>query len=238
MKASAVAAGAPIAFGRVLEWKGRPAADIWWGGEGILFDRLAERNLIVKLGLPEQITRVIPENIGVPRPVRLKDPKGFWIGTLLESYGIVYHPKLLQRLGVPEPKDWDDLLHPKLKDQIVQCAPTLSGSSHGAYEVILQRDGDEKDWEWLKRLAANTGLFAPRSRDVSSLVARGEFAVGFAAPSYMAFEDRLAGFDIRFAAPSTAALSIGTIAILGAHRTRKRRAHSLSSCYPIGDNRS
>ena len=37
-----------------------------------------------------------------------------------------------------------------------------------------------------------------------SVVARGEFAAGFAVPSYMAFEDRLAGFDIKFVAPKTA----------------------------------
>ncbi len=225
VKASAVAAGTPVAYGRVLEWKGRPAADIFWGGEVILFDRLAEQNLITKLDLPHSILDPIPASIGKPKPVRLKDPNGFWIGTLLESYGIAYHPKVLQRLGVPEPKDWDDLLDPKLKGQVAQCAPTLSGSSHGAYEVILQRDGDERGWEWLKHLSANTGIFAARSRDVSSLVAKGEFAVGFAVPSYMAFEDRLAGFDIKFVMPKTATLSIGTIAILsGAPHPKAARA--------------
>jgi len=34
----------------------------------------------------------------------------------------------------------------------------------------------------------NTGIFNARSRDVPSVVARGEFAAGFAVPSYMAFE--------------------------------------------------
>ncbi len=225
VKTSAIAAGAPIAYGRVIEWKGRPAADIVWGGEAILFDRLAEHNLLMTLDLPQHITDPIPMSIGQPKPVRLKDPKGFWIGTLLESYGIVYHPKVFQRLGLPEPRDWDDLLNPKLKGQVVQCAPTLSGSSHGAYEVILQRDGDEQGWEWLKRLSGNTGMFAARSRDVPSLVARGEFAAGFAAPSYMALEDHLAGFDIRFVVPKTAALSIGTIALLsGAPHPKAARA--------------
>lgn len=225
VKASAIAAGTPIAYGRVLEWNGRPAADILWGGEAVLFDRLAERGLLAPLELPPPVADSIPISIGQPKPVRLRDPKGFWIGTLLESYGIVYHPKVFQRLGLSEPSDWDDLLDPRLRGQVVQCAPTLSGSSHGAYEVILQRDGEQKGWEWLKRLAGNTGIFVARSRDVSSLVARGEFAAGFAAPSYMALEDRLAGFDIRFAVPKTAPLSIGTIAVLrGAPHPKAARA--------------
>lgn len=158
VRTSALAAGAPVAYGRVIEWNGRPAADILWGGEVILFDRLVERNLLQALNLQPSLSDRIPSVIGAPKPVRLKDKNGFWIGTLLESYGIVYHPKVLERLGAREPADWDDLLQPQLKGQVVQCSPTLSGSSPGAYEVILQRDGDEKGWEWLRHLAANAAF--------------------------------------------------------------------------------
>jgi ABC-type nitrate/sulfonate/bicarbonate transport system substrate-binding protein len=38
------------------------------------------------------------ENIGKPKPIYLKDPKGYWTGTVLEPYGLVYHPKVLARL--------------------------------------------------------------------------------------------------------------------------------------------
>jgi len=214
VKASALAAGTPVAYGQILEWKGRPQVDIFWGGESALFDKLAEKNLLAKLELPKALLDAIPDSIGKPKPIYLKDPKGFWTGTVLEPYGIVYQPKVLQRLGVPEPKDWDDLLHPKLKGNVAQCAPTRSSSSHATYEVILQRDGDDKGWVWLKRLGANTGLFTARSRDVPSVVAKGEFAAGFAVPSYMAFEDRLAGFDIKFVAPKTAWITPEPIAVL------------------------
>jgi len=214
VKTSSLAAGTPVAYGRIVEWKGRPDADIFWGGESALFDKLAEQNLLAKLDLPKGVVDSIPESIGKPKPIPLKDPKGFWIGTVLEPYGLVYHPKVLARLGVPEPKDWDDLLHPKLKGNVAQCAPTRSSSSHATYEVILQRDGDAKGWEWLKRLAGNTGIFTARSRDVPSVVARGEFAAGFAVPSYMAFEDRLAGHDIKFVAPKTAWITPEPIGII------------------------
>ena len=42
VKTSALAAGTPVAYGRIVEWKGRPEADIFWGGESALFDKLAE----------------------------------------------------------------------------------------------------------------------------------------------------------------------------------------------------
>jgi iron(III) transport system substrate-binding protein len=225
VKTSALAAGTPVAYGQIVEWKGRPGADIFWGGESALFDKLAEQKLVAKHDLPQAIVDSIPVSIGKPKPIPLKDPNGYWIGTVLEPYGLVYHPKVLQRLGVPEPKDWDDLLHPKLKGHVAQCAPTRSSSSHATYEVILQRDGDAKGWEWLKHLGANTGLFTARSRDVPSVVAKGEFAAGFAVPSYMAFEDRLAGFELKFVAPKTAWITPEPIAVLaGAPHPKAARA--------------
>ena len=225
VKTSSLAAGTPVAYGRIVEWKGRPDADIFWGGESALFDKLSEQGLLAKLDLPKAVLDAIPDSIGKPKPIPLKDPKGFWTGTVLEPYGLVYHPKLLAKLGVPEPKDWDDLLHPRLKGNVAQCAPTRSSSSHATYEVILQRDGDEKGWAWLKRLAGNTGIFTARSRDVPSVVARGEFAAGFAVPSYMAFEDRLAGYEIKFVAPKTAWVTPEPMGILaGTRRPRAARA--------------
>jgi iron(III) transport system substrate-binding protein len=225
VRTSALAAGTPVAYGRIVEWKGRPEADIFWGGETALFDKLAEQKLIAKLDLPKAVVDSIPDSIGKPRPIPLKDPRGFWIGTVLEPYGLVYHPKLFERMGIPPPQDWDDLLNPKLKGNVAQCAPTRSSSSHATYEVILQREGDAKGWEWLRRLGGNTGIFTARSRDVPSVVAKGEFAAGFAVPSYMAFEDRLAGFDIKFVAPKTAWITPEPIAILaGAKHPKAARA--------------
>ena len=225
VKTSALAAGTPVAYGRIVEWKGRPGADIFWGGESALFDKLTEQKLLAKLDLPKAVVDSIPASIGKPKPIPLKDPNGFWIGTVLEPYGFVYHPKLFQRLGIPEPKDWDDLLNPKLKGQVAQCAPTRSSSSHATYEVILQREGDAKGWEWLKRLGGNTGIFTARSRDVPSVVAKGEFAAGFAVPSYMAFEDRLAGFELKFVAPKTAWITPEPMAVLaGAPHPKAARA--------------
>src|SRR5512138_3882233 len=55
LRASALAAGTPVAYGRILEWRGRPEADIFWGGESALFDKLAEQKLIANLGLPQAV---------------------------------------------------------------------------------------------------------------------------------------------------------------------------------------
>ncbi|HTG12644.1 MAG TPA: extracellular solute-binding protein, partial [Candidatus Eisenbacteria bacterium] len=127
----------------------------------------------------------------------------------------------LQRLGVAAPKDWDDLLNPKLKGEVAQCAPTRSSSSNATYEVMLSLLGEDRGWDWLRKLAANTGHFTARSRDVPTVVAKGEFAAGFAVPSYMAFEEKLAGFDLKFVAPKNAFVTPEPMAILAGARNPK-----------------
>ena len=225
IKTNGIPAGTPVAYGRIVEWKGKPEADIFWGGESALFEKLAEQKLLVKLELPKPVLDAIPASIGAPKPIPLKDPDGYWVGTALEPYGLVYHPRLLRRLGVLDLKDWDDLLNPKLKGNVAQCAPTRSSSSNATYEVMLQSRGEAPGWDWLKKLADNTGHFTARSRDVPNVVAKGEFAAGFAVPSYMAFEEKVSGFDIKFVAPKNAFVTPEPMAILaGAKHPKAARA--------------
>src|SRR6266481_5975516 len=221
VKVNAIPAGTPVAYGRIVEWKGRPEVDIFWGGESALFEKLAEQKLLQKVEISREVWDSIPASIGTPKPIPLKDKDGYWVGTALEPYGLVYHPKKIQRLGIPEPREWDDLLNPKLKGEVAQCAPTRSSSSNATYEVILSMHGEDKGWDWLRKLAGNTGLFTARSRDVPTVVAKGEFTAGFAVPSYMAFEEKLAGFDLKFVAPKNAFVTPEPMAILAGARNPK-----------------
>ena len=225
VKPSAMHAGTPVSYEKIVKWQGKPEADIFWGGESALFDKLATQKLLTKLELSSEVWESIPASIGKPKSIPLKDPGRFWVGTALEIYGLVYHPRLLKRLGVPELKDWDDVLNPKLKGQVAQCTPARSSSSHATYEIILQGRGETEGWKWLKRLAGNTGIFTAGSRDVPAVVARGEYAVGFGVPSYFAFEEKLAGFDIKFVAPKNAFVTPEPFGILaGARHPRAARA--------------
>ncbi len=219
VRVTVTSAGTPVAYGRIREWGGRPEADVFWGGEPALFDDLAERKLIAPLELPAEVLREIPASIGTPKPIALKDPKGFWVGCCLTPYGLVWHPRLLKRLGMEAIRDWDDLLDCRLKGQIAQATPDRSSSNHASYEVILQMHGTQKGWEWAQRLGANTGIFVARSRDVPTVVAKGEFAVGFAVPAYMAFEDLLSGHDLKYLTPTAGFVTPEPLAVLAGSRS-------------------
>jgi len=125
-----------------------------------------------RYNFPQQLWDEIPATIGKPVGLPLKDPKKFWVGTMLEPYGIIYQPKLLSRLGV-EIKDWDDLLNPKLKGQIAQCTPDRSSSSHASYEVILFMHGWEKGWDWIKSWLRTQESLQPDLVTCRAFVAKG-----------------------------------------------------------------
>ncbi len=219
VRVTVVSAGTPVAYGRIREWGGRPEADVFWGGEPALFDDLAERKLVVPHEVPEAVLREIPATIGTPKTIQLKDPKGFWVGCCLTPYGLVWHPRLLKRLGMDTIRDWDDLLDCRLKGHVAQCTPDRSSSNHASYEVMLQMHGWDKGWVWSQRLGANTGMFTARSRDVPTVVAKGEFAVGFAVPAYMAFEDVLGGHEMKYVTPTAGFVTPEPLAILAGSRS-------------------
>jgi iron(III) transport system substrate-binding protein len=217
--------GGPTMYARVLEWRGRPDADLLWASEAEVLDDLVARRLIVPHDLPEALVREVPQTIGEPRPIPLRDRGGYWIGTALTPAGIVYHPRLLRRLGLEPPRDWDDLLDCRFRGQVVQTTPDRSATNHSSLEVILQLRGWQRGWEWAQRLAATTGIYVTRSRDVPTFVARGEFAVGFAVLSYMAFQEVLGGHELRFVSPPYAWISPAPSAVLaGARAPRAARA--------------
>src|SRR5258705_1513652 len=67
VKVSAIPAGTPVAYGRVVEWKGRPEVDIFWGGESALFEKLAEQKLLQKVEISREVWASIPASIGTPK---------------------------------------------------------------------------------------------------------------------------------------------------------------------------
>jgi iron(III) transport system substrate-binding protein len=74
LKTSAMPQGTPVAYGQIVEWKGTPQADVFWGGEGTLFDLLADQGLLDKVTIPKAMWDEIPATIGKPVGLPLKDP--------------------------------------------------------------------------------------------------------------------------------------------------------------------
>jgi iron(III) transport system substrate-binding protein len=215
----------PVAYGRIREWAGRPEADVFWGGEPALFDDLAGRGFLALLEVSDPILHEIPVTIGVPTPIRLKDPKGFWVGCCLTPYGIVWRARLLGRLGMETIRNWNDLLDCRLRGNVVQARPDRTPSSHASVEVILQMNGWRNGWEWMQRLGANTGGIVAHSRDIPAAMVRGKMAVGFGLPAHEAFESLMTVVDLKYLIPTMGFVAPEPLAVIaGTRNPRVARA--------------
>lgn len=115
---------------------------------------------------------------GMIADVPLYDPEGYWHGTALSGFGIVYNRDVLAELGVPEPASWTDLGDPRLDGWVALVNPGQSGSITTAFEAILQRRGWDTGWKILRRAAANARYFSASSLRPPGDVARGAAAMG------------------------------------------------------------
>ncbi|MDR1458007.1 MAG: extracellular solute-binding protein [Puniceicoccales bacterium] len=71
---------------------------------------------------------------------RLWDRDGYWIGTSLTSFGIIYNADAIKALKVTtKPSSWMDLADPKYFCGIAIVDPTKSSSTLKSYEMLIQQ---------------------------------------------------------------------------------------------------
>lgn len=109
---------------------------------------------------------------------RLYDPDGYWFGTALSAFGIVYNRDMLLRLGLKEPTQWEDLAHARYHGALTMVNPSQSASITTALEAILERVGWERGWQIIRRMSANARSVASSAPKVSMDVASGDSAAG------------------------------------------------------------
>lgn len=114
----------------------------------------------------------------------LYDPEGYWHGTALSGFGILFNRDVLQDLGLPEPTTWDDLRDPRYQGWIGLADPRASGSVTTTYDSILNNYGWEEGWAILRDMSANARYFSNSSSKVPLDVSQGEAAAGVAIDFY------------------------------------------------------
>lgn len=183
------------------EWAGKPKADIWWGGGVDLFQTATRDGLLLAYKFKDWTK--VPDNLfGIPA----KDPAGYWAGYALSGFGFAVHLDYLKKYNLPEPKTWTDLLKPAYRGHIVMCTPARSGSTHMMLEIVLQGMGAEAGWAYFRKMAANVGLFTPRSHDVIVDVNKGEHGIGLVV-DYYGFESAAAGLPVKLTYPTDYSLA-------------------------------
>ncbi len=164
--------------------------DLFFGGGIDPFKTLKGKGLLERY-VPPTAAEIPAKVLGVP----IMDEDGCWSGTVLSTFGIVYNKTTLKRLGVDEPKTWEDMTNPKLIGFVGLADPGRSASARVIYETILQAYGWDKGMRVLTLMSANALTFYPGSSGLAKDVTGGDIAVGPAIDYYGRTQVALGGAD-------------------------------------------
>jgi ABC-type Fe3+ transport system substrate-binding protein len=178
-------------------------ADLIFGGGSFEFDTLKKEISVTVNSNGQALTHsatilepvelpaaLVQECYGMPDIAgqKLYDPKGYWYGVALATFGIVMNMDELQKLHVPELKSWSDLADPRLFGWVSLVNPAQSGSVLTAFESIAQRVGWLEGIAILRRAGANARGFAASGPRVPIDVSSGDAAAGVAIDFYARFQ--------------------------------------------------
>lgn len=158
-----------------------PGIDVFWGGTASNFVDMAKDGLLAPYALSAAArTRVPKEAQGVP----MSDPQDLWHASAMSSFGILVNKKIVALDKLPEPKTWDDLADPRLKENVLATDPRKSGTNSTMNMVVLQAKGWDAGYGLLTAIAANTKKFTQSSSDPVHGVVSGDAAAAMVIDFY------------------------------------------------------
>ncbi len=155
---------------RMRAEKGRPLADVWFGGGVDAFIAAKNDGLLEKYVSPE--ASAIKDEY--------KDPEGFWTGISLVTIDFVVNSDVLKEKNIPIPETWEAITGPEFKDEICMSNPSISGTAYFILYSILSSKGKDKGWDFFAKIDANIPFYAKRGSEPPQRAAMGESLVGLA----------------------------------------------------------
>ena len=175
--------------------KENPKIDIWFGGT-------TDPHLIAsEEGLTELYTSA---NMGNLRPWAQKlsaQAKGRSVGISMGAIAFGHNTELLAKKAIEPPRSWEDLLSPRFKGEIQMANPNSSGTAYIVVATVVQLMGEDKAFEYLKKLHANINAYTRSGVAPAKAVARGETGISISFAMDLVSE-QIAGFPVKFTYPS------------------------------------
>ncbi|MGG0411723.1 extracellular solute-binding protein [Peribacillus simplex] len=204
---------------RVRSEKSNPQADVWWGAPSTNFNQAKDDGLLA--AYKPTYSDSLDEGF--------HDPEWYWTGTSQTPEVIMYNSKELSKDEVP--KDWDELLDPKWKDEIIIRYPLASGTMRTIFSAMIYRTykdtNDPKEgYDWLKKLDQNTKEYSANPEMMYNKVAKGEGSLSvWAMPDVvMLKENKNYPFEFIIPESGTPVLTEGIAIVEGAKHPKAAEA--------------
>lgn len=144
--------GSQDVFDRLRSERANPQADVWFGGPTTIFDRGIPDSLLQPYR-PEWAAQVGPRGVG---------PGDLYWPVYRTPAVIAFNSTAVPRDSAP--RDWDDMLLPKWKDQVLIRDPMASGTMRAIWGFVIYRGiqagGDtSQGMAWLRKLDGQTRAY-------------------------------------------------------------------------------
>ena len=158
---------------KILAEQNAQRGDAIWGLAVTSTMQLKERGLLEPYA---------PKNLAALKP-SFRDPADppSYVGMEGWVAAVCFNTVEAQKLGLPKPQSWFDLLDPKFKGKITMPHPASSGTGYFHVSAWIQTFGEDKAWAFMDRLHENIAFYVHSGSQPCKLAAAGEFPLGISA---------------------------------------------------------
>ncbi|MCZ8376575.1 MAG: ABC transporter substrate-binding protein [Beijerinckiaceae bacterium] len=172
-----------------------PRTDIWFGGSVEAHMAAAEEGLLARYASPNM------KDLH-PWAVRAHEQaNGFTVGVSSGIIGLVHNSAVATKKGFAPPKNWNDLLDPKLKGEIQMPNPNSSSTAYTIVAGLVQLMGEDQAFAFLGKMHPNVNSYTRSGSAPQKAVAQGEsgVSIGF---NFDIPTDKARGFPIDIVFPA------------------------------------
>jgi len=204
--------GSGEALAQLIAEKDNPKTDIWFGGTGDPHLQAAEQGLSL-----EYKSASLPQ-LQTWAQQQAAQSNYRTVGIYSGPLGFGYNTELLAKKKLPAPKVWADLLNPALKGEIQVANPASSGTAYTMVATLVQLMGEDKAFEYMKKLHKNISQYTRSGTGPIKAAARGETTVSISfvhdAPG-----EKMSGFPVEAVTPADGTgAEIGSMSIIKGSR--------------------
>ncbi|MCR5107635.1 MAG: ABC transporter substrate-binding protein [Lachnospiraceae bacterium] len=154
---------------KIEEEAGNPSGDVWFGGTTDPYNIAASEGLLEAYDA-KNASHLIGDTY--------RDKDGYWYGIYKGILGFMVNTDELDRMGIPAPEDWEDLLDPQYQGLIWLSNYNTAGTAKLVVNTMIQKYGHDEGIQYLVDLDKNIQVYTKSGSGPSKNVGTGECVVG------------------------------------------------------------
>ncbi len=154
---------------KITEENGNPSADVWFGGTTDPYNEVAASGLLEAYDAKNKVNLVDD---------MYKDKDGYWYGIYKGILGFMVNTEELERLKLPVPEGWDDLVKPEYKGLVWMSNPNTAGTAKLIINTMVQMKGHDEAMKYFVELDKNIAQYTKSGSGPSKKVGIGECVIG------------------------------------------------------------